>query len=150
MRQLEASERARRFGESMREAANRHDVDAVMALLAEDVVWASPVAPEPVQGRQAAREWISGFFVAFPDVRFDLAGGPYVSLDGRQAVYIWTVVGTMLGPGPGGVPATGERVEYEEIDVVTFDDERAVRVSVSVDMLNLGRQLGLTPVRPGS
>ncbi|HZD22187.1 MAG TPA: nuclear transport factor 2 family protein [Acidimicrobiia bacterium] len=138
-------ERARRFGESMRQAANAHDIDAVMALLTDDVFWSTSASPEAVQGKQDVLAWISSFFVTFPDVRFDLIGGPYVAADSRQAVYLWQVTGTMLGPGPDGLTPTGELVEYEEIDIVTFDGDQAVRVTVHVDMLRLGQQIGLVP-----
>lgn len=146
MTALEAAvDRAQRFGEAARRAIDARDVEAVLALLTDDVTWVTPAAPQPIRGRQDVATWISAFLTALPDVRFELVGGPYVSPDGRQAAYLWQVVGTMLGPGPGGLPPTGNPVTYEEIDLVTFDGDRAVRVAVYVDMLHVGTQIGLLP-----
>lgn len=56
------------------EAFNRHDVDAVMALMTEDCVFEN-TRPRPdgerYQGQAAVREFWEQFFARSPDARFD-------------------------------------------------------------------------------
>jgi nuclear transport factor 2 (NTF2) superfamily protein len=54
---------------------------------------------EPAVGREAITEVAQGFMSAFPDMKVlmdDLA------VDGDEAVYRWTLVGTNTGPGGTG------------------------------------------------
>jgi ketosteroid isomerase-like protein len=60
---------------------NKHDVDAVLADFAEDVVFSSPLlrgmAPDTdgvVRGKAALREYWTAAMRQLPDLRFDLVG----------------------------------------------------------------------------
>lgn len=59
--------------EQFNDAFNRHDVDAVMALMTDDAVFESTNPPdgERHQGAAAVRAAWEAFFVASPDARFD-------------------------------------------------------------------------------
>jgi ketosteroid isomerase-like protein len=75
--------------ERFNEAFNRHDVDAIMALMTDDVVFEN-TAPAPDgerhEGQAAVRAFWDRFFAASPDAHFateELAAG------GDRAVFRW-------------------------------------------------------------
>jgi uncharacterized protein (TIGR02246 family) len=51
---------------------------------------------DPAVGRDAITQVAQGFMSAFPDMQVLMDG---VTVDGDQAVYRWTLVGTNTGPG---------------------------------------------------
>ncbi len=51
------------------DAWNRHDLDAIVALHAPDMVFENHTAGERAEG-EAVREHIAGIFAAWPDLRF--------------------------------------------------------------------------------
>lgn len=56
---------------------------------------------DPADGRGAITEVAQGFMSAFPDMQVLMDD---VLVDGDQAVYRWTLVGTNTGPGGTGRP----------------------------------------------
>ena len=55
----------------------------------------------PAVGRVAITEAAQGFMTAFPDMQVLMDG---IELQGEQAIYRWTLVGTNTGPGGSGKP----------------------------------------------
>ncbi|MEX0665944.1 MAG: nuclear transport factor 2 family protein [Acidimicrobiia bacterium] len=79
--------------ERFNEAFNRHDVDAVMALMTEDAVFESTSPPdgERHEGTEAVRAAWNAFFAASPDARFE--GEDVIAIGDRCVVcwrYTWT------------------------------------------------------------
>ena len=97
---------------------NRHDVDAIMSLFADDCVFESPRGPDPwgrrLVGRAAVREGFAARFDGIPDVRYE-SEGDFVS--GNRAVSEWTLTGTTVD---------GERLELRGCDLWTFRDDEIV------------------------
>ncbi len=54
---------------------------------------------DPAVGREAISEVAQGFMTAFPDMRVLMDD---LTVEGDQAVYRWTLVGTNTGPGGTG------------------------------------------------
>ena len=54
---------------------------------------------DPAVGRDAINSVAQGFMTAFPDMRVLMDD---LTVDGEQAVYRWTLVGTNTGPGGTG------------------------------------------------
>jgi steroid delta-isomerase-like uncharacterized protein len=98
------------------DAWNRHDVDALMAFMAEDCVFASSAGPDACglryAGRDAVRAGFSAVFATFPDARWDNARHFVV---GDRGVSEWTFRGTKTD---------GVRVEVDGCDLFTFRDGR--------------------------
>ena len=141
----------REFLDRLRVAINSQDADRLASLCTEDVVWEDPGAPEPLRGREAFRDYHRKvLFRAFPDAQVELVDGPYVSLNGTKAAARWRFVGTMLGPvEPPGYAPTGTRIAFETAEFYEFRDGLLSRGAVVMDMLGVGRQIGLIP-KPGS
>jgi steroid delta-isomerase-like uncharacterized protein len=69
------------YAEQWLQAWNAHDIEAVLAHFADDVVFTSPVAarvvPESggvVRGKAALRDYWTAALSAYPDLKFELVG----------------------------------------------------------------------------
>jgi hypothetical protein len=78
---------AREFADSWVAAWNAHDVDAVLAHFADDVVFTSPVAAQVVpesggvlRGKAALRAYWTAALARIPHLQFDVLGA-YVGID---------------------------------------------------------------------
>jgi predicted ester cyclase len=137
----------RDFVARLHDAVNAHDADAVAGLCAEDIEWFDPAAPEPLRGREAVRRFHRDtMFRALPDVRIDLVGGPYLSLDRTSIATRLVIRGTMTGPLiPPGFAPTGGHVEFETAEFSDFRGSLLAHHRVVLDMLALARQIGAAP-----
>jgi ketosteroid isomerase-like protein len=97
---------------------NRHDVDAIMSVFAEDCVFQSPRGPDPwghrFVGQEAVRKGFAARFDGIPDVRYE-SEGDFVS--GNRAVSEWTLTGTTV---------EGERLELRGCDLWTFRGDEII------------------------
>jgi taurine dehydrogenase small subunit len=80
-------------------AWNRHDVDAMMACMADDCVYLASFGVDedgtPFVGREAVRSGFARFLATFPDGRYE---NTKIFADGDRAAMEWTFVHT----GPDG------------------------------------------------
>src|SRR5262245_11786364 len=93
-------------------AWNAHDPDRAVAAMADEVVWQDVGSPQPMRGKAAARQYMQGWFTAFPDLAAAVTNR--VVTDEQVAAEV-EFTGTNTGPmqlAPGGpaIPATGRRV----------------------------------------
>ena len=104
--------------ERMLDGFNRHDLDAIMSLFAEDCVFESPRGPDPwgrrFEGRAAVREGLGGRFTTIPDVHYG-EGSHFVA--GDRGVSEWTLTGTTTA---------GMRLEVRGCDIWTFRGDEVV------------------------
>jgi ketosteroid isomerase-like protein len=104
--------------EQMAAAFNRHDLDAIMSLFADDCVFESPRGPDPwgtrFVGRAEVREGLGARFRGIPDVHY---GDARHFVAGERGVSEWTLTGTTV---------EGERIEVRGCDLWTFDGDRVV------------------------
>ena len=133
------------------EAWNAHDVDGSLALYSDDVVWVDVGIPEPLRGKEAVRQYVQGWFSAFPDIKLTVKNR-LVTEDQVAGELEW--VGTQsgplqLGPGAPALPATGKQVIGKGTYFVRVKDNQAAEVHTYPDTAGLMIQLGLMPM-PGS
>jgi steroid delta-isomerase-like uncharacterized protein len=124
------------------EAWNAHDLDAICAMHAPDMVFENHTAGESAQG-DAVREHIGAIFETWPDIRFDTRR-LYVR-DGL-AVQEWTASATHeneMRRGDLVAPPTGKRVEWNGVDVIPCEDGLVKRKDVYSDSVSILRQVGL-------
>jgi steroid delta-isomerase-like uncharacterized protein len=128
--------------ERYNEAWNRHDVEAIVALHAPDMVFENHTAGEVAEGA-AVRDHIAGIFAAWPDIAFRTRR-LYVCDD--LVVQEWTASAThtsALRRGDLVAPASGRRVEWDGLDVIPFENGRIKRKDVYSDSVAILRQVGL-------
>jgi steroid delta-isomerase-like uncharacterized protein len=124
------------------EAWNAHDLDAIMAMHAPDMVFENHTAGESATGEDV-REHIGSIFETWPDIRFE-ARRTYVR-DGL-VTQEWTATATHANPMRRGeleAEPTGNRVEWRGVDVIPFEDGLVKRKDVYSDSVSILRQVGL-------
>jgi steroid delta-isomerase-like uncharacterized protein len=96
------------------DAWNRHDIDALMEMMADDCVFeasaGSQIAGQRSQGKAAVRAAFAAVFDAFPDAHW---ADPRHFVAGSRGVSEWTFTGTQKD---------GRRVEVNGCDLFTFSD----------------------------
>jgi steroid delta-isomerase-like uncharacterized protein len=125
-----------------------HDVDGFLALFAEELVWADVTLPEPMRTREQARQYMQGWFTAFPDMRVRQTNR-VVGEDAVAAEVEFT--GTNTGPmlmGAAEVPPTGKSVRGRGAYFVRVNpDGRMVQFSSHPDVAGIMMQLELMSPR---
>jgi steroid delta-isomerase-like uncharacterized protein len=123
-------------------AWNEHDLDAIMAMHAPDMVFENHTAGERAEGEQA-REHIGRIFSSWPDIAFQTRR-LYVRDD--LVVQEWTATATHtreLRRGELTAPPSGKRVQWEGLDVIPFENGLVKRKDVYSDSVSILRQVGL-------
>ncbi len=123
-------------------AWNAHDLDAIMSLHAEDMVFENHTAGEVAQG-EAVRDHIGSIFETWPDIHFETRRF-YV----REGVVTqeWTATATHASTMRRGdlvAEPTGNRIEWRGVDVIPFEDGLIKRKDVYSDSVSILRQVGL-------
>jgi steroid delta-isomerase-like uncharacterized protein len=129
-------------------AWHSHDPDQLPALCTDDVRWEDPfIYPSGIaNGKEPVRSWLASVFRAFPDLRFDVIGEPFVSLDRTRVAALWRGTARMTGPlDPPGFGATDQPVELVGVDVHGFRDGLLAHVVTVTDAAAMGRQIGAVP-----
>jgi steroid delta-isomerase-like uncharacterized protein len=129
-------------------AWHSHDPPALPALCTEDVQWEDPfIYPNGVAyGKGELQAWLASVFRAFPDVRFEIEGEPFLSLDRARVGAVWRGIARMTGPlDPPGFAATGQQAELVGVDLHSFREGQLAQVLTITDLNAVGRQLGAIP-----
>lgn len=96
------------------DAWNRHDLDALMSMMADDCVFEASAGPQVdgqrSEGITAVRAAYSAVFETFHDAHW---ANPRHFIDGNRGVSEWTFTGTHKD---------GKRVEVNGCDLFTFRD----------------------------
>jgi steroid delta-isomerase-like uncharacterized protein len=124
------------------EAWNAHDLDAIIAMHAPDMVFENHTAGERAEG-EAVREHIGSIFETWPDIGF--ATRRLYVRDGL-VVQEWTARATHakeMRRGDLVAEPTGKRIEWVGLDVIPFESGLVKRKDVYSDSVSILRQLGL-------
>ncbi len=124
------------------DAWNSHDIDAIMAMHAADMVFENHTAGESAQGDDV-RGHIGSIFDTWPDIHFETR-----RLYVRDGVVTqeWTATATHSSEMRRGelvAAPTGKRVEWKGIDVIPFEGGKVKRKDVYSDSVSILSQLGL-------
>ena len=116
-----------------------HDMERLLRLFTEDVVYEDVTMGVVNRGTAELRAFGEGFFSGFPDVTFELRSS---FANGASGAAEWVMRGTHKGDLPG-MPATGKRVEVRGASIFEFAGDRIRRCSDYFDMATFLKQLGL-------
>jgi steroid delta-isomerase-like uncharacterized protein len=93
---------------------NGHDVDGILAMMTDDVIFEASFCKEPwgsrVVGKAALRDFLSDMFDRIPDIRWDETRHFACA---EHAVVEWLTTGT---------PRGGARYEVEGCDILSLRD----------------------------
>jgi len=124
------------------DAWNAHDLDAIMAMHAPDMVFENHTAGERAEG-EAARAHIGSIFDTWPDIEFTTRR-LYVR-DGL-VVQEWTATATHANEMRRGdliAEPTGKTISWDGLDVIPFEGGLVKRKDVYSDSVSILRQVGL-------
>ena len=124
------------------QAWNDHDLDAIMAMHASDMVFENHTAGETAQGAEV-REHIGAIFATWPDIHFETRR-LYVR-DG-MVTQEWTASAThsnTMRRGDLVAEPTGKKIEWRGIDVIPYENGLVKRKDVYSDSVAILRQVGL-------
>jgi steroid delta-isomerase-like uncharacterized protein len=124
------------------DAWNAHDLDAIMAMHAPDMVFDNHTAGESAEG-DAVRSHIGSIFETWPDIRFE--GRRTYAREGL-VVQEWTATATHANTMRRGelvAEPTGKTITWDGLDVIPFSDGLVKRKDVYSDSVSILRQLGL-------
>src|SRR4051794_9103283 len=123
------------------EAMDNRDVDAMLALWADDGV--EDIVPiGVVRGRDELRAFLSELFAAMPDARTTVTR----LIAGEQDCAVeWRLEGTFDGAGFMGIEPTGTRIELREVSLVDVKDGEIVGITAYFDGASYARQIKLLP-----
>lgn len=124
------------------EGWNGHDLDAIVAMHAADMVFANHTAAESAQGEEV-RDHIASIFSSWPDLAFSTR-----RLYVRQGLVVqeWTATATHseeIRRGDLTASPTGRRIEWDGLDVIPFEGGLVKRKDVYSDSVSILRQLDL-------
>lgn len=124
------------------DAWNAHDLDAIMAMHAPDMVFDNHTAGESATGEDV-REHIGSIFRTWPDIAFS-ERRLYV----REGLVVqeWTATATHASEMRRGdlvAEPTGKRVTWDGLDVIPFEGGLVKRKDVYSDSVGILSQLGL-------
>ena len=123
-------------------AWNAHDVDAIMAMHAPDMVFENHTAGERAEG-EAVREHVAAIFDSWPDITFETRR-LYVRDD--LIVQEWTASAThsrSMRRGDLVAEASGKAVRWDGMDIIPVRDGLITRKDVYSDSVSILRQVGL-------
>ncbi len=116
-------ERLHRIAETFFAAWNRQDVDEVLRLYTDDVVYRDPTTRGPVRGAEALRRYLTKLFAAW-NMSWRLE--ELLPFEGRDGAAVrWSATIAPRGVEPG-VPVAG-------LDLVFLDGDRVARNEVFFD-----------------
>jgi steroid delta-isomerase-like uncharacterized protein len=124
------------------DAWNAHDLDAIMAMHAPDMVFENHTAHESAQGEEV-RGHIGAIFETWPDIRFE--GRRTYAREGL-VVQEWTATATHANRMTRGdlvAEPTGRTITWLGLDVIPFENGLVKRKDVYSDSVSILRQLGL-------
>ena len=124
------------------DAWNAHDVEAIVAMHATDMVFANHTAGESAGGEEV-RAHIASIFETWPDIRFETR-----RLYVREGLVVqeWTATAThakTMRRGDLEAAPTGKVVRWDGIDSIPFEDGLVKRKDVYSDSVSILRQVGL-------
>jgi steroid delta-isomerase-like uncharacterized protein len=123
-------------------AWNAHDLDAIMAMHAPDMVFHNHTAGESAEGEEV-RSHIGAIFETWPDIAFSERR---LYLREGLVVQEWTATATHTNEMRRGdlvAEATGKTITWDGLDVIPFEDGLVKRKDVYSDSVSILTQLGL-------
>ena len=118
-----------------------NNMDQLLTVFTEDVIYEDVTMGVVNHNKEEVRGFASGFFPAFPDIRFAVDSALIIS---NHAAVEWTVTGTQTGDMPGML-ASNRRATLRGVSIIEFGGGKIARQTDYWDLATLLRQLGFLP-----
>jgi steroid delta-isomerase-like uncharacterized protein len=129
-------------------AWNAHDPEKFIAHFADEITWYDIGSPQPIHGKEGARQYFQSWMNAFPDMTVRIK--ERVATEDRVAdelEFSGTNKGPLQGaPGTPAIPATGKKVNnVKGVYFAKVRNGKVTEVHTYPDNLGLMTQLGTLP-----
>jgi steroid delta-isomerase-like uncharacterized protein len=118
------------------------DVEMLLSLFADNVDYEDVTFGAVNHGKNALRDFATGLFAAFADLKFELKSR-FAAADGKSGAMEWIMRGRQTSDLPG-LSATNKPFEVRGATVVEFTDGKISRNSDYWDLATYLKQVGLT------
>ena len=129
-------------------AWNAHDVERALAIFPDNVMWHDVSSPQPFNGKDGIRQYLQGWFSAFPDMKITVKNR--IAAEDQVAAeidFVGTNTGALqLAPGMPAIPATGRKVNGRGTYFIRFENGKPFEVHSYPDAAGMMMQLCLIPM----
>ena len=132
-----ASHRNPKISDNFIAAWNSHDVERVISVFTDDVLYEDVTFGAVNHGSAELRKFATSIFEAVPDVKFELVSS---TVDNGHGTIEWVFIGT-----DKGLYKTGKRFSVRGVSVIDLRGGRISRNSDFYDAASIMRQVGLLP-----
>lgn len=134
-----------RLDQEVSSAWNSQDIEGYLRLCADDLVWHDVGLPEPLHGKEGARQFLQSWFTAMPDMHVEVKNrvisGDTVAV---EIEFTGTNTGPLqLAPDMPPIPATGKHVQGKGAYFARYAGGKLVEVHTYPDNAGMMMQLGL-------
>jgi len=132
-----AGQKKPRVAQSFIAAWNSHDVEKVIPVFTNDVLYEDVTFGAVNHGSAELRKFAASVFAAVPDVKFELVNS---AVDRQHGTIEWVFTGT-----DRGLYKTGKRFSVRGVSVIDLRGRRISRNLDFYDAASIMRQIGLLP-----
>ena len=115
------------------------DTTALDALIAKDVISHAEMSNTKLKGLQAVKEMVRMQKISFPNMQSKIHA---IGLAGDTVMVYYTSMGINSGPFMG-MPATNKRINVEGVDIIRFQNVKAVEHWGVYDHMKMMQQMGM-------
>ena len=138
-------EEVRKLNQQGLGAWDAHKPDDFVATFADKFTFNDITLPKPITTKAALRQYVQGWFTAFPDMKISRTN-VVVSTDAAAAEVEWdaTHKGPIQGPpGTPAIPPTGKKVRGRGAYFAKVKNGKVTEFSAHPDVMGIMAQLGL-------
>jgi len=121
---------------------NQGNLSIADQLFAPNYAHHDPASPDFGRGPESERKSVNLYRGAFPDLRLTIEN---IISEGDTVMARWSCHATHKGDLPGGIAATGKRIDITGISVCRLTGGKIAEAWVQWDALGMMRQLGVIP-----
>ncbi len=121
----------------LEEIWNKGDVSLVDEFFTEDCILYSPLAPQPIQGRENLKRWIMS--VRHPICNFHMAPVGHLIAEDEQVAERWKLTGRHVG-FLVEMPIGGKSIQLEGSTIYRFEGSQIAEVCMCHDVASLMQQ----------
>ena len=129
-------------------AWNSHEVEQLLSLMTDDVVYDDASWPTQMHGHGDVRAFLESTWRAVPDLAFTHEGIVLLDPSGTKTARYWHGTATQTGFwDPPGLKPGGRRFSFHGATFLESRDDKLCRIRVVYDVASVMRQLGVLPRR---
>jgi steroid delta-isomerase-like uncharacterized protein len=139
---------ARQLDDKFVAAWNSHEVDQLLSLMTDDVVYDDASWSSQMYGHADVRAFLESTWRAVPDLSFTHEDTVLIDPSGTKTARYWTGTGIHTGIwDPPGLKPSGRRFQFRGASFLESHDGKLRRIRVVYDVADVMRQLGVLPPR---